>query len=414
MVAGQRYKRKLIVMEKKKVLLVWWYDRVDLIEPFLSMQDEVEFTVLFYRFPEQEDKKIAEKLPFRRIYWLDYFSPYSILKEVKPEKVLFFGNESTVTISLIAAANIMKIDTCYLSHGLKGELSEIIAGGDTEQTIERYRKDNKYYTSKKWHTVLFLFLVMSFKNLKSISFVIEVLIAEFKIKNSFKKLLFIKNSLRKVKYYYLFAPENALMINELDSPNSNQIYYTGPYMMDPLFKEISNSTFELNKYWLIIDQPISRFKTEDRFELYSSIGKLAKKQEKKLIIKLHPMNYDINTVDTHDISWIKHSENLPQLIKDASGVIGYYSTLFLPIISFKKCILFETGSNKLTKKWNDLKVIKLLNLNELKIEDIDFDSFEVSETDRDNYIKQFVVFTDGNCTSRLKKLLVNNSNEQNA
>lgn len=393
-------------MKKKKILLVWWYDRLDLIEPFLSMQDEVEFTVLFYRFPEQEDKAIADSLPFRRIFWLDYLSPYSLLKEISPEKVLFFGTDSTVTISLIAAANVMKIDTCYVSHGLRSELNEVIANIETVQTIDRYKEDNIYYTSKKWHTLLFLFFVLSLRNLKTFSLVVQVLIAEFKIKNPFKKLLFIKNPLRKVKHYYLFAPENALIMEELDAPNPNQIFYTGPYMMDRLFKEISIESLGIKNYWLIVDQPISNLNVEKRFELYRSIELLAKKQGKKLIIKLHPMNYDINTVDSEDVKWIKHSDNLPELIRDSFGVIGYYSTLFLPIISFKKCILFETGKTKIARKWADLKVVKLLDLNDFNIKDVNFDSFEVTDIDRENYIQQFVVYTDGKCSSRLKDLLV--------
>lgn len=392
---------------KKKILLVWWYDRLDLIEPFLSMQDEVEFTVLFYRFPEQENKAVADTLPFRRIFWLDYLSPYSLLMDVQPEKVLFFGNESVGTISLIAAANVMKIETCYVSHGLRSSLDEVIVVKDSVQTIDRYREDNKYYTAKKWHTLLFLFLVISFRNLKTIHLVLQVLYAEFKIKNTFKKLLFITNPLRKVKKYYLFAPENSLMMNELDHPHSSQIKYTGPYMMDQLFQEMNTKSDDFKNYWLVIDQPIAQLTSEERFDFYKSIGHQANSKGKKLKVKLHPMEYDRIQENDANIEWVKQSSDLSKLINEASGIIGFYSALFLPIITFKKCILFDTGSTQLVHKWSDMEVVKLLNIKDFDIADINFDNFDVSESNKQKYIHQFVAYTDGNCTKRLKKLITN-------
>lgn len=396
-------------MNKKKVLLVWWYDRRDLIAPYLEMKEEIEFTVLFYRFQEQEDKSVADSLPFRRIYWLDYLTPYQLLRDVKPEKILFFGNDGALTISLIIAANVQNIETCYVSHGLRSELSEVQENLEAPKTIDRYKKDNKYYTSKKWHTILFLLMTTSLKNLRTFRVVYELLRAEFKYSNNIEKLINIQNPLRKVKSYYLFAPENAIMIHGIDHPDSAQIHYTGPYMMDELFKFLHQSQDGKKQNWLMIDQPIAGFDFEQRAMLYQKIAESATKRNSRLMVKLHPMEYGRNPGENSGIIWLKNVSNLNELIAASEGVLGFYSAMLLPMISFKKCILFDTNATVLTQKWKDMGVVRLLDPKSFEKDEIDFESFEIPEKNRENFIRQFVVYTDGKCTQRLKSLILNNN-----
>ncbi len=119
------------------------------------------------------------------------------------------------------------------------------------------------------------------------------------------------------------------------------------------------------------------------------------------------MEYDRIQENDANIEWVKQSSDLSKLINEASGIIGFYSALFLPIITFKKCILFDTGSTQLVHKWSDMEVVKLLNIKDFDIADINFDNFDVSESNKQKYIHQFVAYTDGNCTKRLKKLITN-------
>lgn len=392
---------------KKKILLVWWYDRLDLIKPYLEMTNEFEITVLFYRFPHQENLSVAEKLPFRRIYWLDYVSPYQLLKDTQPEKILFFGVESVLTICLIAAAKIKKIPTVYISHGLRGSLEEVIKNSNEPTSVERYQKTNKDYNEKKWHTLVFLFLTFSFNKISSIKFIIEVFKSEIFYKNTFEKLKFIRSSLRKVDEYYLYAPENALLFNELDEPNRNNIFYTGPYIIDSIFKELLEyKDFPEKDYWLLIDQPVNILEYEQKNNFYNKLANIAQKNNKKLFVKLHPMDFDkISNVQHPNIEWIKEHHQVAQLIMEASGVIGFFSTLLLPIICYKKCILFETNSNNLVKKWADINVIKRLDIQQFEEKDLNFDSLYIDEKFRQNFIDRFIVYTDGKSSERLKFLI---------
>ncbi len=392
---------------RKKVLLVWWYDRRDLIAPYLEMQDDIEFTVLFYRFPEQEDKSMADTLPFKRIYWLDYHSPYEILNDVNPDKILLFSNFGILTVSLIVAANIRKIETSYVSHGLRSELKDILKNQDTPQTILRYQKDNKYYTSKKWHTLLFLFMTISIRNPRTIKLVMVLLKAEYKFSKDYEKLIYIQDPLRKVSSYYLFAPENALMIHDLDHPDPSKIKYTGPYTLDKIFSDFKNIVPKEEDYWIIIDQPILGFDFNKRIDLYKEIALKAQSEGKKLYIKMHPMDYDNETENDSNIIWLKNIDNIGELIGKSSGVLGYYSALLLPVIVYKKCILFNINANIFVEKWNKLGVIKLLDLHNFKIDDIEFSSFKIDEASRRSYIEQFIVYTDGECQKRLESFILN-------
>lgn len=397
---------------RKKVLLVWWYDRRDLIAPYLEMQDEIEFTVLFYRFPHQENKEVAESLPFRRVYWLDYISPYQLLKDVQPEKILFLGNQGLLNISLIAAANVLDIATCYISHGIRTELREIISNINKSHAHldDRFLKNNKNYTSRKWHSLLFFLNTLTFKSIESFRFVLQSLIAEMRGGIAYEKLKRIKSPLRKIKYYYLFAPENALMIKELDNPQEANIFYIGPYLMDKLFKELSKfKEIKAKNYWLIIDQPISSIKEEDRFLLYNQIAQKAAEEGKELIIKLHPIDYNKDLKDFGNVKYIRHSEDLSTLISEASGIISYYSALLLPILCYKKCILFDTNSTEIVRKWESLGVAKVLNLNTFDIQELDFNTFDVSNKSRKQFINQFVSYIDGEGTKRLYGLILSDN-----
>lgn len=391
---------------KKKILLVWWYDRQDLIAPYLEMKDELDITVLFYRFPHQETKEVAESLPFRRIYWLDYLSPYHLLKDIQPEKVLFFGIESVLTISLIAAAKIKNIPTAYISHGLRGDLNEVIKLDSQPISIERYQKSNKNYNEKKWHTLVFLFLVFSLKKLSSVKLIFEVLRSEFKYKNTFERLQSIKSKWRKVDQYYLYAPENAILMQELDHPDSKNIFYTGPFIIDSLFKEFKEAAQVNSKdYWLLIDQPIYTFTTEQKIEFYQKLVNVAQANNKNLVVKLHPMDYE-KDLNISNIQWIKTNNNMTQLIMESCGILGFFSTMLLPIICYKKCILFETNSTSLVKKWEDIQVVKRVNLESFQEKDINFDGLIIDEKSRNKFIQQFVVHMDGQCTQRLKSLIL--------
>lgn len=391
---------------KKKILLVWWYDRQDLIAPYLEMKDELDITVLFYRFPHQESKEVAESLPFKKIYWLDYISPYQLLNDIQPEKVLFFGIESVLTISLIAAAKIKNIPTAYISHGLRGDLNEVIKIDSQPISIERYQKSNKNYNEKKWHTLVFLFLVFSIKKPSSFKLIFEVLRSEIKYKNTFERLQSIKSKWRKVDQYYLYAPENALLIQEIDHPDPKNIFYTGPFIIDSLFKEFNDVKKIDNKdYLLLIDQPLYTFTVEQKIAFYKKIANIAQANNKRLVVKLHPMDYK-KDFNISNIQWLKTNENMTQFIMESSGILGFFSTMLLPIICYKKCILFETNSSNLVKKWEEFKVIKRVNLQSFQEKDIHFDSFIINENSRKDFIKQFVVHIDGQCTQRLKTLIL--------
>lgn len=393
---------------KKKVLLVWWYDRRDLIAPYLKMRDEIEFTVLFYRFPEQENKEVAESLPFRRIYWMDYLSPYAMIKDVQPEKILFFGHDSTLTIALIAAANVLKVPTAYVSHGLRSDFTHMLESQQKKQIeneIERYSDKNPAYQKKKWHTLLFLLNVISFRNLKTIQMVLGWIYTDFKIKNKLLKLKSFQNPLRKVRSYYLYAQQNASLIKGTDMTLDSQIYYTGPYSMDDIFSKISKSHYvePEQKYWLFIDQPIQIIKREDRLRLFKKISLAAKAQNKQLLVKLHPMEYELESPLLENIRWERTVDNIEELIVNSEGCFGFYSTLMLAIIPFKKTIVFDIDNSYFTNEWAKMKVVKKLNFYNFKEEGLNFDNFEVSKEHMQKFIDKHITYTDGKCTERLKR-----------
>lgn len=397
-------------MRKKRILLVWWYDRSDLIAPYLKMQDDIEFTVLFYRFPEQENKKVAESLPFRRIYWTDYLSPYALIRDVRPEKLLFFGNESTLTIALIAAANVLGIPTAYVSHGLKADFLNTVKSMDSKvvNNIERYDENNPIYNKKKWHTLIFLLNLISLKSLNTVFFVFSWIYTDYKVKNKLMKLRSFQNPLRKIKHFYLYAKQNADLIKGTDNASEEQIYYTGPYLMDEVFSQLYQvqPLKTTPRYWLFIDQPILLIKRDDKLQLIEKVANTAKSRGVELVVKLHPMEYELELPEIKNVRWEKDVTNIGELIINSEACLGFYSALMLAVIPFKKTIVFDLGNSYFTNEWAEMGVVKKLNFYNFNDNELNFDNFAVSDIDRGKYIHQFVSFVDGKCTNRLKDLIL--------
>lgn len=398
--------------EKKKVLLVWWYDRKDLIAPYLEMQNSFEFTVLFYRFKSQENSTIANELPFKRIYWTEYLSPYQLLDEINPEKILFFGTEDMLSTALIVAAKIKSIDTCYVSHGLRGSLSEIISSieNNPKNKIERYSADNPDFNRKKWHSFIFLANAASIRNLRSIYFILQCFYISFRISNAFSRLLYLDYELRKPDFYYFFAKSNAKLFLELDNAPIEKIKYTGPYTMDSVFKEFtklsSNLFSQKEPYWVLIDQPLSSVIQEEKVKFFKKLSQIASQKGRRVYVKLHPMEYNFDYSSIENIEWIKQTSSLNELIINAEGCLGYHSALLLPIIPIKKCILFNPEKVSLTDQWAEIGAVKLLDFESFSTDELDFESFDVTEEAKKRFIEEYITFQDGKCTERLKQLIL--------
>lgn len=390
---------------KTKILLCWWYDRRDLIEPFLQMQDEIEFNVLFYRFREEESLSFG--LPFKRLYWTDYSSPYKLLKESKPNLIVFMGIENLLTIALNIAAHNKKIPTVYVAHGISYSLSDAIKSADSStQTIERYKIDNPIYHRKKWHSVDFFLNSILIRNVAILPFFIRYIYATYRFSDIHSRLKNCKSKYRQADKYILFAPAYKRLFTERDGVQSDKFSYVGPYPMDSLFLDLKSASNQTSgNYWLFIDQPLSTLNWESRFRVFRQIGKQAVSQGNELKVKLHPMDYErINLNNLDGITFVKNEIQLVDLIKGANLCIGFYSALLLPVIVFKKVLVIDPQNLNLLTDWRRTESVYYTSFSDLLTGKFDWSSLE-GELNKASFIGEFVFQVNGQGNDLLKKKL---------
>jgi hypothetical protein len=408
-----------VPLEKKKVLLHWWYDRKDLILPFLSMREEFDFTVLFYKHPEQETSDLSQ-FPFKRIYWSNYESPKGIIKDEKPDLIILFGFQGNYTIALLLAAKASSIPTCFVSHGMQGSLADSLQKQNhqiDDSTPMAYRKNNPLTNSKRWKSISFLLGALSFGNLRVWPFTFRYIYESLRKGSQELKLTRIQTPLRLPDYQIFFAPAYTKRFVERDNLDLSTALFAGPYTMDAQFTAIFNNVGESGSgnHVLLIDQPMITLSSAQMADFYLRIGKSLKEIDKKLIIKLHPLNYKAEWLPLDEnIEYSRDETSLDQLVNKAAACMGFYSALLLPIICKRKCILFNPGNNSIVKAWEEIGIVKVVDFYSFKSEDLLLDDFVIDALAKEKFIREFIHDTSGRCTENLRNILLDIAHKSRA
>ena len=138
-------------MKKKKAILVWFEmeRRLELLQPFIDMSDDIEFVHLHFR--TREERKVNQS-PFEIIYWFDYASPYQLIKKHNPDFIVG-ATEGLLSISLIAAAKEKNIPFYGMQHGFTTEnflsiiKNEKRGFADTFKKLKTHLKTTTFYFS---------------------------------------------------------------------------------------------------------------------------------------------------------------------------------------------------------------------------------------------------------------------------
>src|SRR5688572_23345988 len=103
-------------MEKKpRILLCWGYYRQGWVEVFEKLNDQFDFHYLFWMRKEEEKESYTD---CPKYYWTDFKSGGSILRKIKPEKVLFMGVNNLQSVGLLLACKRKRITTYVMQHGI--------------------------------------------------------------------------------------------------------------------------------------------------------------------------------------------------------------------------------------------------------------------------------------------------------
>ncbi len=392
----------------KKILLVWGYERIGWIEPFLKLKDKFEFTYLYYIYRE-EDK--VDNLDIKKIYWNNFSNAQDILDKVSPDKIVLMDNYSSYPLVLTTIAKTRKIPTFTAQHGIASELSDYLH----IESINTLKIDTQQYNPKytKNHSLLFLVKsmlpshpIMCFRILKFIFEKRKSL--QHAVLNNFDNKL-------QTNFYIVFTKYNGRIYLQRDNVDETQLLPSGNYYCDDFFN-IRDEVLNKEDYYLLIDQsllgnPFSKnaygYTEEDLKKFYSKLNIFSKKRGKKLYVKLHPFSYNYPLYETFkddNIKFIKNAD-VVSLIRDSSGCFGMMSTLIIPTLVIKDVCLFDFKHMPIKKEVIDSGIAQILDFENFESKDILMNEYSKKQDSIQKIIELFIFKSDGNSILRLSEIL---------
>jgi hypothetical protein len=402
--------------EKPRILLCWGYHRFGYVKLFNELHEHFEFVYLNYIFKEAELQSFTDD---KKVYWGDYSDINDLLEKVKPNKVLFIGINSPLTILLNSACQQKKIKTIFLQHG-------IFETHETYLAIEKMERNNppntttinQPTTSNKKFGIQFMWRSFGW-NTKYAFVTISLLYIYTKLFNShFKALNLLKHNSRTANMYLVYTDYCSQILKTRDGVKDSQIIEIGNPEADEIININNNRPSHYSKelnYFLLIDNilaeaegyPNSPVSKNDVNLFYSKLNQFAKKQGKKLYIKLHPFSYSSTYfIKDPNIVYLRDVEDMAKLIIESFAVFGHNSTLLIPAIALKKSCLFRlTEKSLLLDFMEQFNYSPVLDYFTFSIDDIRFND-TISESQIAAFNKFYLYKVDGKTKKRLKTYLL--------
>lgn len=389
--------------QKKKTLLLCWLElegRPEYLSPFKELESEFEIVQLCYR---TRDERTVNESPFKMIYWFDYGSAKALFNTIKPDVVL--GNtESLLLIALIQVCKKNKVPFFGLQHGFT-------TVNYLDITLPRKRALEANTGFIKKYLKIFSFYFSAFNPLQvSKFFQATKFFYDFFKKNTEQALNDNLYQWLAPDFYICFSEFSAVFYKKIYNMEDRQFLYTGVICFDDLFNAAKNPIEQKEKYYLLIDtnfeaykKPISR---ETINRCYFELLKFCQAQGAVLKIKLHPWSYKYTDLpEVNGIEFVRQADpnKLNDLILNAEGCFGFYSTLSFAVVALKKMIQISYDNVHITDLV-DKGITPVVDFFTFKAEDLQFNS---SNDAINKEIPNLLFKTDGMAVQRLKQIVTN-------
>lgn len=390
-----------------RILLVWNYERIDWIQPFLDLEDQFQFFFLS-KFRKKDDQVLTDTKGIQRIYWTDFSSPGALLEKIKPQSIIFMSLIHFTEIVLNCVAKKKNIRTAFFQHGLvfsQDSYRSRIAG------LKRQGNSNNGISTpipKKWRIRYLFGAIIQGLGIKGTYSIMRYLLQKQKYTDV---IAMEKNQLteRIPDWFIVYTKKNAQVFKERDGAKNEQMIEIGNPSLDFYFKYSVSKELPFGEYFLLIDTPLyverSRssgfgFTKEMATDLYRRILGYAKARQKKLVIKLHPFSFnETPLLMDADVFYVKDEYNSRDLMFQANAILSFPSTLAIPAIYFKPTLLLKFNANSFLDFINSKKLLPVV-----EIEDLSDQSPEPvwNEKARQFVIEECLYKPDGKALLRLK------------
>lgn len=394
-------------MIKKKILINWDYSRKDLMQPFFEISNELEFIFIFqYNFAEDINKGFQ----FKIIYWNDFSSPYDIINEINPDKIVFHDIESFHQVALCIAAKNRGIPTFVLEHGIKFSLKSVLKGNEIHPPEET--KTLAVFTEKtqsQGSSLMFYLKAIRPKNILQLPQLLLFLYfrKHFGILDGLRRCTF---KLRTADIYINFTKNNFQYIAERDKLKPDQLISIGNPFFDQYFRSVNpKKEPDETPFYLYIDSPFVEdtaiLMNKDRvIKCYNKLNEFCIQHHSKLKIKLHPRSYNSDYFPIHsNIEYLRDCNVIDEIVNAQGCFFAHFSTLAPLAMCYTSSVLLNALPAYNTDL-TDLKIIPSYNFDHFKAEDIHFN--ELTPGMKEKLIQMYLYSTDGKSTERLKNILL--------
>ena len=397
---------------KKKILLVWNYKRADWISPFVNLSDKFEFVFLSQKRADHDDVSID----IERIYWYDFPNCNALLKQVRPDKIVFMSLVHGLDIVLNITAKSKNIPTYHLQHGLTLDSDSYDKYRSYWQTKSDYKK--KVITTNR---------VKKLGNsLKELSYYINLAL-RFPIL-ALKLLYYFFLKLRHGEIVALskfsfagmhpdkaisYTKQNAEILKSREKFPEEIFTYIGNPTLDDFFKSFEVSEQE-KPFLLVLETALVRnddqkgdegISTDQIISFYKDINDYALRNDLKLKIKRHPYSWSQPYLYSHQNIQFIDEGDLVELIRESNMIIGFRSTAMIPAIYHKNCVLITIYENNFDQYLKEKGLAQVINFSDFAADSIDFSILNRSKDKMDEFVNKYIYQPDGRSTERLGDIL---------
>lgn len=390
---------------KKSILIVWPYEREDLIRHFKELYKYYNVVYLNRRDRDGDEKFVLPET-CRVIYWNNYKNAQELIGSVRPSMIIFMSLVSTYTIALNIAAKKALIPTVIMQHGNTEPLNNM-----HEAILEKRRVGSRDSEQMNKSSLLFFF-----KTVKLYNPVLIFRQLRFLFYKGTKTTAFAlgKAFYHGLKPCYIFV-FNKYMGRHLVSKyraENDTIVEVGNFAFEQIEEDGENESLDINyRYLLFIDQPLPELKFADgsRINLHTFYNKLAGLLDHvgfKLLVKAHPHSIKSSLLNEEDSYILWRGKLNQKLVKQAEAVSGFFSTLLIPTIELKRAIIFKIKELSFYQDVSDLvQIVDLTKSNEWSsefINDLKTDNFIFN---RELFAKRFKLENSGTIKENLVRAL---------
>jgi hypothetical protein len=326
---------------KSRILLLVAPNRTDIYQ-FFKEDLRNDYDILYFDTAESRSKQSKSTASFIRkeYYWNDYSRPETLIRDIRPDKIVFAEIYDLKQIALCVFANKHSIETFFLDHGALGNL---------KGTKQRHHSIVKSILASKLKKVFrslprivrnryFYYSVIGCVSPKSIIKFIFLPLYML-IRSSFYGLHEVVFPERLAKKNIIFSRRNYLQYQFLYHFKEEQTRITGVPYFDSLF----NPGLETAQDLVFIDTPFLEvglfgWTSEHHFKIASILKQISQKYHIKVHVQLHPLSdkkvwegYQLGeSVQIHQLA------DMTQHYLNAKLILGFPSSMLIGLLSAKK------------------------------------------------------------------------------